>query len=166
MADKQKTSAQDLYGTVPVESGGTGHDSVDETPTPESTKMVISGGVYKSLMKHEHVERNDLDDNFDFLLIIPNGKTINDIFAINIRIGETVSIKGLGSVYTNANSHLAINVDGIDASNQDIYSGKVLLMKVEPNYLYAKFELTKFNIGTGEATEVYKPDVNIDVYFM
>lgn len=30
LADKQKTSAQDLYGTVPVESGGTGAATVDE----------------------------------------------------------------------------------------------------------------------------------------
>ena len=30
MADKQKTSAQDLYGTVPVESGGTGADNGEE----------------------------------------------------------------------------------------------------------------------------------------
>lgn len=49
IAEKQKTSAQDLYGTVPVSSGGTGHNSVDTTPTENSTKMVTSGGVFAAI---------------------------------------------------------------------------------------------------------------------
>lgn len=49
MADKQKTSAQDLYGVVPVENGGTGQNSIDYVPTQGSQKMVTSGGVYTAI---------------------------------------------------------------------------------------------------------------------
>ena len=45
----QKPSAKDLKGVVPVESGGTGNDSVDTTPTSGSTKMVTSDGIYNAL---------------------------------------------------------------------------------------------------------------------
>lgn len=38
-----------LTGTVPVENGGTGNNSVDTTPTANSTKMVTSGGVKSAL---------------------------------------------------------------------------------------------------------------------
>lgn len=36
-------------GTMPVTRGGTGHDSVDTTPTSGSTKMVTSGGIFAAL---------------------------------------------------------------------------------------------------------------------
>lgn len=47
--DKTRPDATNLYGTVPVNHGGTGNTSVDTTPTSGSTKMVTSGGVFDAL---------------------------------------------------------------------------------------------------------------------
>lgn len=45
-----RTTADDLYGTLPISKGGTGSTTVDQTPTENSTNMVFSGGVYNALL--------------------------------------------------------------------------------------------------------------------
>lgn len=102
-ADRQKTSAQDLYGTVPAESGGTGCNSIDE--------FVSTHGICR-IQKANLPEGNDLygEDNpssftFDFppkLVFISDGSYKatfipfdNDIVNVDARNegGETYTIK-------------------------------------------------------------------------
>ena len=47
MADKQKTSAQDLYGIVPVEDGGTGGNTAETARTNLEVAQAIEDSTYK-----------------------------------------------------------------------------------------------------------------------
>lgn len=52
--DGTESISPGVTGILPTTNGGTGHDSVDTTPTSGSTKMVTSGGVYDALDKKQN----------------------------------------------------------------------------------------------------------------
>lgn len=94
------STADRLSTTLTVSKGGTGHTSVDTTPTLGSAKMVTSGGVYESLPKIVRITPNiilnkAIYENFDTASTVigkmPESKTIDDIIALTIRSNRGVA---------------------------------------------------------------------------
>ena len=169
MADKQKTSAQDLYGAVPVSNGGTGHNSVDDVPTQGSTKMVTSGGVFNSLVQGVgfNSSYNEEFDGYSLLgLQLPTGKSITDIFAIvfSYSFGSPY-LNGLTITPTN-DGGVSLNVSGVktNANSAVIIEGRAFI-KLEEEQLVIRLSLHSFDIGTGETTLITPSLVAGRVYF-
>lgn len=171
MADKQKTSAQDLYGIVPVENGGTGHNSVDTTPTKDSTKMVTSGGVYDAV---ESARLKLTEDSYYYTVPVGNdaeykeigtlstGKRYTDIIAVSFKYNDSL-IHGIGTFYYV--DYVASDVMGISTTGI-MYRG-VACFKQIGTKLYMRFStLTSFNIGTGVTSDISSTTIeNINVIY-
>lgn len=146
MADKQKTSAQDLYGTVPLESGGTGGTTVEavrENLGFLSTQIATIEG--SSFVSYE-----DYASLFSASYTHPVGKTVDDIFAISVMIAGSSNINASGVVATyGGGSSKIIYLHGTHITttgNAYIISGKATISTTG----MITIRVEGFNVSTGD----------------
>lgn len=121
----QKHSASDIIsGVLPVERGGTGNSSVDNTPTANSTRMCTSGGIYTAV--------NELKTS------VSNGKSLiaSAITDKGVSTASDATFQTMANNIRSINSLSTINLNSVDGKLFDYGVATIPVIDRAANTIY------------------------------